>query len=69
VVETPDGELIDVSDERGIGEYDDYGVEEVEDTFVFHVESDGSMEASELVLRATETLSQRAAELGEKVST
>ena len=69
VVETPDGELVDVTDERGIGEYDEYGVEEVDDTFVFHVESDGSMEASELVLRATETLSQRAAELGDKVST
>jgi DNA-directed RNA polymerase subunit D len=69
VVETPDGELIDVTDERGIGEYDEYGVEEVDDAFVFHVESDGSMEASELVLRATETLSQRADELGDKVST
>jgi DNA-directed RNA polymerase subunit D len=69
VVETPDGELVDLTDERGMGEYDDYGVEEVEDAFVFHVESDGSLEASELVLRATETLSQRAAELAEKVST
>jgi len=69
VVETPDGELVDVTDERGIGEYDGHGVEEVEDAFVFHVESDGSLEPSELVLRATETLSQRAAELGEKVST
>jgi len=69
VVETPDGELVDVTDERGIGEYDEYGVEEVDDAFVFHVESDGSMEASELVLRATETLSQRADELGDKVST
>ncbi len=69
VVETPDGELVDVSDERGVGEYEEYGVEEVEDAFVFHVESDGSLEPSELVLRATETLSQRAAELGDKVST
>lgn len=69
VVETPDGELVDVTDERGIGEYDEYGVKEVDDAFVFHVESDGSLEASELVLRATETLSQRVEELGEKVST
>jgi DNA-directed RNA polymerase subunit D len=69
VVETPDGELVDVTDRRGIGEYDEYGVEEIDDAFVFHVESDGSLEASELVLRATETLSQRAAELGDKVST
>jgi DNA-directed RNA polymerase subunit D len=69
IVETPDGELVDLTDERGMGEYDEYGVEEVKDAFVFHVESDGSLEPSELVLRATETLSQRAAELGEKVST
>jgi len=69
VVETPDDELVDLTDERGMGEYDGYGVKDVEDAFVFHVESDGSMEASELVLRATETLSQRAEELGSKVST
>ncbi|MDZ7688187.1 MAG: DNA-directed RNA polymerase subunit D [Halobacteriales archaeon] len=69
VVETPDGELVDVTDERGMGEYEEYGVKDVEDAFVFHVESDGSMDASELVLRATETLSQRADELGDKVST
>jgi DNA-directed RNA polymerase subunit D len=68
IVETPDGELVDLTDERGMGGYDGYGVEEVKDSFVFHVESDGSLEASELVLRATETLSQRAAQLGDKVS-
>ncbi|MGK2230824.1 MAG: DNA-directed RNA polymerase subunit D [Methanobacteriota archaeon] len=69
VVETPDGELVDLTEEKGMGGYDGYGVEEVQDAFVFHVESDGSLEPTELVLRATETLSQRAAELGDKVST
>jgi len=68
VVETPDGELVDLSDERGMGEYEGYGVEDVEDTFVFHVESDGSLAPSELVTHAAETLADRASELGERVS-
>jgi DNA-directed RNA polymerase subunit D len=43
-------------------------VEDVPGAFVFTVESDGSMPAEELVVRAVESLADRAAELEEKVS-
>ncbi|MFB6254911.1 MAG: DNA-directed RNA polymerase subunit D [Halobacteriaceae archaeon] len=43
-------------------------VEDVNNAFVFHVESDGSMPVSELVTRSVETLHDRAIELEEKVS-
>lgn len=43
-------------------------VRDVSDAFVFHVESDGSMSIDELVLKATDTLFDRAAELEQAVS-
>ncbi|PSP81527.1 DNA-directed RNA polymerase subunit D [Halobacteriales archaeon QS_1_68_20] len=42
-------------------------VHDVDDAFVFHVESDGSMPVEELVTRAVDTLHDRAAELEEAV--
>ena len=43
-------------------------VHDVPEAFVFHVETDGSFSVEELVLRAAETLGDRAAELEEKVA-
>jgi len=43
-------------------------VHDVPNAFVFHVETDGSFSAKELVLRAAETLGDRAAELESKVA-
>ncbi|WP_336025200.1 DNA-directed RNA polymerase subunit D [Halobellus salinisoli] len=43
-------------------------VSDVSDAFVFHVETDGSFTAEELVLRAAGSLGDRAAELEEKVA-
>ncbi|WP_049986899.1 DNA-directed RNA polymerase subunit D [Halobellus rufus] len=43
-------------------------VTDVSDAFVFHVETDGSFSVEELVLRAAESLGDRAAELEEKVA-
>jgi DNA-directed RNA polymerase subunit D len=43
-------------------------VHDVPEAFVFHVETDGSFSAEELVLRAAETLGDRAAELESKVA-
>ena len=43
-------------------------VTDVENAFVFHVESDGSMPVEELVLRAVDTLADRADELEAAVS-
>ncbi|GGI97833.1 DNA-directed RNA polymerase subunit D [Halobellus salinus] len=43
-------------------------VHDVPDAFVFHVETDGSFSVEELVLRAAETLGDRAAELESKVA-
>lgn len=43
-------------------------VVDVEDAFVFHVESDGSMPVPELVTRAVDTLRDRAEELESKVA-
>jgi len=42
-------------------------VHDVENAFVFHVETDGSLDVEELVLRAVETLEDRASELKEAV--
>jgi DNA-directed RNA polymerase subunit D len=67
-----DGELVPTdSFDNDLGElYPDHEVEvvEVEDAFVFHVESDGSMSVPELVNRAVETLHQRADELETQVA-
>ena len=43
-------------------------VHDVSEAFVFHVETDGSFSVEELVLRAAETLGDRAAELESKVA-
>ena len=43
-------------------------VHDVPEAFVFHVETDGSFSVEELVLRAAETLGDRAAELESKVA-
>jgi DNA-directed RNA polymerase subunit D len=43
-------------------------VHDVSDAFVFHVETDGSFSVEELVLRAAESLGDRAAELETKVA-
>ncbi|MFB6090967.1 MAG: DNA-directed RNA polymerase subunit D [Halobellus sp.] len=43
-------------------------VHDVPEAFVFHVETDGSFDVEELVLRAAETLGDRAAELEDKVA-
>lgn len=46
----------------------DVAIEDVSETFVFHVESDGSMPVEELVLRAVGTLADRTDELETAVS-
>ncbi|MFB6250955.1 MAG: DNA-directed RNA polymerase subunit D [Halobellus sp.] len=43
-------------------------VQDVPEAFVFHVETDGSFSVGELVLRAAESLGDRAAELEDKVA-
>ena len=70
--ETPqDGELVSTSEfdhdlaERYPGK--EVHVEDVPNAFVFHVETDGSFTVEELVLRAVDSLEQRAAELEEAV--
>ena len=70
--ETPrDGELVLTSEfdhdlaERYPGK--EIHVEDVPNAFVFHVETDGSFTVEELVLRAVDSLEQRAAELEEAV--
>ncbi|MFC6725161.1 DNA-directed RNA polymerase subunit D [Halobium palmae] len=72
VIETEDGELVptDEFDHDLSQRYPGKEVEitDVPDAFVFDVETDGSFTVDELVLRAVETLDERAAELEEKVS-
>ncbi|MDY6779624.1 MAG: DNA-directed RNA polymerase subunit D, partial [Halobacteria archaeon] len=71
VVETPDGDLLDLSehgnslDEAFDG---DVGVEDITDAFVFSVESDGSLPPEELVERAAESISSRADKLRDRVT-
>jgi DNA-directed RNA polymerase subunit D len=72
VIETDDGELLPTEEfdhdltNRYPGK--EVSVEDVPDAFVFHVETDGSMTAEELVLRAVQSLGDRATELQEKVA-
>lgn len=72
VIETDDGELLPTEEfdhdltNRYPGK--DVSVEDVPGAFVFHVETDGSMTAEELVVRAVESLGDRATELEEKVA-
>jgi DNA-directed RNA polymerase subunit D len=72
VIETDDGDLVPTEEfdndltKRYPGK--EVRVEDVPGAFVFHVESDGSMSAEELVIRAVESLGDRASELEAKVS-
>jgi DNA-directed RNA polymerase subunit D len=72
VIETEDGELVPTSefDHDLTTRYPDAEIEvtDVPNAFVFHVESDGSVPADELVLRAVESIGLRADELREKVA-
>jgi DNA-directed RNA polymerase subunit D len=72
VIETDDGELVPTSefDHDLTKRYPDeeITVTDVPNAFVFHVESDGSVPADELVLRAVESIGLRADELREKVA-
>jgi DNA-directed RNA polymerase subunit D len=67
-----DGELLDAAefdnDLRNLHEGKEVSVEDVEDAFVFHVESDGSMPVDELVLAAVGSLYARADELEDAVA-
>ena len=72
VIETEDGELHH-TDEFGNDLTQKYpgkelAVEDVPGAFVFHVETDGSMSAQELVLRGIESIESRADELRDKVA-
>jgi DNA-directed RNA polymerase subunit D len=72
VIETEDGELVPTAEfdhdltQRYPGK--EVEVVDVPGAFVFDVETDGSFDVDELVLRAIETIDERAAELEEKVS-
>lgn len=72
VIETDDGELLHTDDfdndltNRYPGK--EIEVEDVPGAFVFNVESDGSLDAEELLTRAVATLEDRADELAEKVA-
>lgn len=71
IVQSPDGDLLDMSeyDNRVDEAFDDpIAVEDIDDAFVFHVESDGSYSVDDLVVCAAESISSRAEELGEKVA-
>jgi DNA-directed RNA polymerase subunit D len=72
VIETEDGELVPTEEfdhdltEQYPGK--ELEVTDVPEAFVFHVETDGSMSVEELVLRAVESIEDRAAELEESVA-
>jgi DNA-directed RNA polymerase subunit D len=72
VIETPDGDVV-VTDEfdndlskRYPGK--EVRVEDVPGAFVFHIETDGSFAVEELLLRAIDSLEERADELQTKVA-
>ena len=71
-IETDDGDVVltDEFDHDLTNRYPgkELTVEDVPGAYVFHVESDGSLPADELVLRAAETLGARADELHEAVT-
>jgi DNA-directed RNA polymerase subunit D len=72
VIETDEGELLPTKEfdhdltNRYPGK--EVSVEDVPGAFVFHVETDGSMSAEELLLQAVDSLGERASELKEKVA-
>ena len=72
VVETPEGEVVvtDEFDNDLTARYPDVevSVEDVPGAFVFHVETDGSFTATELILHAIDSLEARADELRTKVA-
>ena len=72
VIETEDGELVPAEEfDNDLSEkYPGREVElhDVPGAFVFHVETDGSFDVEELVVRAVESIGDRAAELREKVA-
>jgi DNA-directed RNA polymerase subunit D len=72
VIETEEGELVPTGEfEHDLTKrYPDADIEvtDVPNAFVFHVESDGSMSAEELVLRAVESIGARADELQQAVT-
>jgi DNA-directed RNA polymerase subunit D len=72
VIETEDGEVVD-TDEFGNDLTERYPgkevrVEDVPGAFVFHVESDGSVSVEELMLRAVDSIRDRADELADAVA-
>ncbi|WP_418282068.1 DNA-directed RNA polymerase subunit D [Halorubrum sp. DTA98] len=72
VVETPDGEIV-VTDEFDNDLSKKYpgkevSVEDVPGAFVFHIETDGSFTVEELLLRAIDSIEERADELRTKVA-
>jgi DNA-directed RNA polymerase subunit D len=72
VVETPEGEVVvtDEFDNDLTERYPDneVAVEDVPGAFVFHIETDGSFTAAELLLHAIDSLEARADELRTKVA-
>ncbi|MWV64636.1 DNA-directed RNA polymerase subunit D [Halorubrum sp. JWXQ-INN 858] len=72
VIETPDGEIV-VTDEFDNDLSKKYPgkevrVEDVPGAFVFHIETDGSFTVDELLLRAIDSIEERADELRTKVA-
>ncbi|WP_066417399.1 DNA-directed RNA polymerase subunit D [Halorubrum aethiopicum] len=72
VIETPEGEVV-ATDEFGNDLSERYPgkevrVEDVPGAFVFHIETDGSFTVEELLLRAIDSLEERADELRTKVA-
>ncbi len=72
VIETEDGEIVPTAafghdlSEKYPGK--ELTVEDVPGAFVFHIETDGSLSVEELLLRAIDTIEERADELHTKVS-
>lgn len=72
VIETEDGEVIPTNEfdndlsEKFPGK--DVSVEDVPEAFVFHIETDGSFSVEELLLRAIDSIEERADELQTKVA-
>lgn len=72
VIETEDGEVIPTNEfgndlsEKFPGK--EVSVEDVPEAFVFHIETDGSFSVEELLLRAIDSIEERADELQTKVA-
>jgi len=71
VIETPDGESNLPTSSTTIsrsGSREEVSVEDVPGAFVFHIETDGSFSVEELLLRAIDSIEERADELQTKVA-